>query len=183
MDACLMVVALAVASFGPGSVLGPAVGLLEPGDLDGAPTKPGTGFYWGMEAFCPLGPGLGAEFHAGAALGLGEPHGAGDPGYPSFDGQEADFVTCGLGMSSDLEFLRLTAGAGYYHVRMDWMQDLTGSGSEPGSLTRDGLGYYASVGSEPVRNVFVALSFHFPGTGSDWKLLSLSWRPLRVPVP
>jgi hypothetical protein len=159
------------------------VGLLEPGEIDGVPTMPGNGFYWGVEAFCPLGPGLGADFRAGAALGMGGPRDGEEPGFPSFDGQDADFLTCGLGMSSDLEFLRLTVGAGYYHVGMDWTQDLTGSGSEPESFARDGLGYYASIGSEPVRDVFVDLSFHFPGTGGAWKLLSLSWRPLRVPVP
>jgi len=157
---------------------GPRLGMLMPGQINGVPTRPGNGFYWGAAAEFPISSLFTVEFAAGAAFGMGEPYTPQLPGFPAYGSHDADFFAADLALSVNPLFFNFAAGPGYYCIRMDWLQNLTGSSREWKTVELNSLGYHFSIGVHPFRNVDFRLAFHFPENA--WGVLSLTWQPFKV---
>lgn len=162
---------------------GPRVGVLTPGNINGIPTHPGPGGYFGVAGEFPLSSLIAVELTAGAALGMGEPLGDQLPGYPSYDNHDACYFSTNLALSVNPVFLTLAAGLGYYHIHMDWQQDLTGYDNEWKTVELNKIGYNFSVGVHYDRKVDLTMTFHFPEPGNLWGVISLTLLPFKVQVP
>ncbi|OPL19848.1 MAG: hypothetical protein AVO35_02420 [Candidatus Aegiribacteria sp. MLS_C] len=168
------------ASAGVELKVGPSLGVLLPGDIDGAPVSPGPGIYYGGTGEHRFGSILSAEVGFGLALDMGHPPGEDSQGFPEYDVLDGDLVAGTAALVADLAAFSVSAGIGYYYVYMEWTENLTGESVERMDLEKQGLGYSLALGVNPADLIDVRFTMHFPDMEHMWGTLTLNWKPLEI---